>query len=187
MACPIILKPMRYVFGKEISAELKQFTEEHKEYDRKSYKLAWQKWTTNDNIKSLICAEIEKQPNADVMDKMYKSTWYYYRKKSDKNDEKQPRKKYDAFSGDIIREIEKHIRDQIQNNIDVKTSISNITPAESFNNFCRDCREIVLEEINGTYGDSQITNDEVKITLEKFKKAYKNKFYTVRVELMKNL
>lgn len=67
-------------------------------------------------------------------------------------------------------------------------SISNISPAESFERFCEDARELLLQEINSSYGedeDEPVTTDEANQVVEKLKKAYKNKFYKIRLELMK--
>jgi hypothetical protein len=194
MVGQIILKTNRHTFGKELCHALNQFAQEHKDDDRKTYKALWQKWTETENIKEWIAAEIEKQPGQDVLDKMYKSSWYYYRKRNDSNAEivdKIPRKQYDAFDQQILKQIDEHIRKQINNNLVVNKndqSTSNITPAESFQRFCEDERELLLEEIRSSYGEDQnepVTKEEANQVVEKFNKAYKNKFYKIRVEFMK--
>jgi hypothetical protein len=193
MVAQIIVKTQRHTFGKELYTALNQFAQEHKNDDRKTYKALWQKWTESDNIKEWIVAEMAKQPGKDVLDKMYKSSWYYYRKRGDEKEEivdKIPRKQYDAFDQQILKTIDEHIRNQIKTTMVINEKselISNISPAESFEKFCEDERELLLEEIRASYGedeDSPVTTDEANQVVEKFKKAYKNKFYKIRVELM---
>jgi len=194
MVDQIIVKTQRHTFGKELYNALNQFAQEHKNCDRKTYKALWQKWTESENIKEWIAAEMEKQPEQDVLDKMYKSSWYYYRKRGDEKEEivdKIPRKQYDAFDQQILKTIDGHIRNQIKTTMfmnEKSQSITNISPAESFERFCEDERELLLQEINISYGedeDEPVTRDEANQVVEKFKKAYKNKFYKIRVELMK--
>jgi hypothetical protein len=196
MVDQIIVKTQRHTFGKELYNALNQFAQEHKNDDRKTYKALWQKWTESDNIKEWIVAEMAKQPGKDVLDKMYKSSWYYYRKRGDEKEEivdKIPRKQYDAFDQQILKSIDEHIRNQIKTTMVINEKselISNISPAESFERFCEDERELLLEEIRASYGedeDEPITADEANQVVEKFKKAYKNKFYKIRVELMKQV
>jgi hypothetical protein len=196
MVAQIIVKTQRHTFGKELYNALNQFAQEHKNDDRKTYKALWQKWTESDNIKEWIVAEMAKQPGKDVLDKMYKSSWYYYRKRGDEKEEivdKIPRKQYDAFDQQILKSIDEHIRNQIKTTMVINEKselISNISPAESFERFCEDERELLLEEIRASYGedeDEPITADEANQVVEKFKKAYKNKFYKIRVELMKQV
>lgn len=191
MANQIILKSSRHTFGKELYAALNQFAQDHKDHDRKTYKALWQKWTENDNIKEWIAAEMEKQPGQDVLDKMYKSSWYYYRKRGEakqENIEKSPRKEYDAFDQEIIKIIEAHIRTKINASLvvneDNNTSMSDLTPAKSFEMFCEDHKDLFVEEIMATYGDDEpVSKDDANATVNKFKKAYKNKFYKIRLEL----
>ena len=194
MVGQIILKTQRHTFGKELYDALNGFAQENKNCDRKTYKTLWQKWTENEKIKEWISVEMEKQPGQDVLDKMYKSSWYYYRKRGDAKEEvvdKIPRKQYDAFDQQILKKIDGHIRNQIKNTSTMNEksqAISNITPAESFESFCEDERELLLEEINISYGEDTsepVTKEEAILVVNKFKKAYKNKFYKIRVELMK--
>jgi hypothetical protein len=193
MVGQIIVKTQRHTFGKELCNALNQFAQENKNCDRKTYKALWQKWTETENIKEWIAAEMEKQPGQDLLDKMYKSSWYYYRKRGDEKEEivdKIPRKQYDAFDQQILKTIDGHIRNQIKTSLFINEKsqvISNISPAESFKRFCEDERELLLEEIRNTYGedeDEPVTTDDANQVVEKFKKAYKNKFYKIRLELM---
>jgi len=192
MNCKILLKTKRHTFGKEITDNLKKFAILNKDDDRKTFKAKWEKWIENIEINNLIADEKNKQENVDVLDKMYKSTWYYYRNKSNEDIvEKPERKKYEAFDATVIRQIEKHIQYQIQSHLIVdhmtNIAISNITPAESFDAFCKDHRELLLDEINDNFENTnQITDEDAKLVIEKFKKAYKNKFYTIRVKLIQN-
>jgi hypothetical protein len=192
MNCQILLKTKRHTFGKEITDCLKQFAILNRDDDRKTFKAKWEKWIENIEINNLIACEKNKQVNADVLDKMYKSTWFYYRNKlNEEIVEKPERKKYDAFDGTVIRQIEKHIEHQIQSHLIIDNvtniAIGNITPAESFDAFCKDHRQLLLDEINDNFENAnQITDEDAKAVIEKFKKAYKNKFYTIRVKLMQN-
>lgn len=192
MANQIILKSSRHTFGKELYTALNQFAQDHKDDDRKTYKELWQKWSESENIKEWIAAEMEKQPGQDVLDKMYKSSWYYYRKRGDakqtEDGEKSPRKEYDAFDKETLTIIETHIRAKINRsfvvNEETNTATSDLTPAKSFDMFCEEHKALFVEEIAATYGDDEpVSKDDANAIVNKFKKAYKNKFYKIRLEL----
>ena len=74
----------RYKFADDVCAELDRFSKVHQYDDRVTFKEAWTEWT-NDS-EDLISAEVRRLTNlgyeGDVVDKMYKSARYYYRKKS---------------------------------------------------------------------------------------------------------
>ena len=88
----------RYAFQPEMTAELERFAKIHQDDDRHTFKASWQTWTNLPEIKVLIQSQIKEFMDSgfkgDVIDKMFKSARYYYRKKKDKEDDVIKSKKY---------------------------------------------------------------------------------------------
>ena len=105
MSTKVAMQIFRHDFGEKFMEELEQFAIIHKYDDRKDFKDAWNKWTEKDSIRTQIIQEVDRLQNSgykgDVLDKMFKSARYYFRKKDlgllssyyiDENDEqKRPR------------------------------------------------------------------------------------------------
>ena len=80
------LQTNRYTYNTEVVNHLSTFAKIHKYDDRKVFKESWQKWIEDPDIKKIIMNEVTRlQTNGlegDILDKMYKSARYYYRKKA---------------------------------------------------------------------------------------------------------
>ena len=118
----ITLQTYRFVFSDDFTNELTVFAKVHQHDHRKDFKEAWRKWSTDEDIQSLINDEVKRLRTlgfeGDPLEKMFKSARYYYRNKNinNVNDEKQ-RKPYETISKDIQEKMDKHIYCQINNNI----------------------------------------------------------------------
>ena len=156
----------RHKFAPATIERMDYFAKLHKDDDRKTFKEAWERWT-NHNCEMI---EREKQLHleagykGDVVDKMYKSVRYYYRKKKvDSTIEKkeQQRREYVALDRDLLREMDKHI----ENNRSTK-------PATAFDDFCENNKELIKNEALRL--KDYLKANEIG---EKIKKTYKNRHF----------
>jgi Tfp pilus assembly protein PilE len=185
------LQTHRFLFSDEVSEILFDFAKLHQYDERKTYKEAWETLLKDEDIATILTNEANKiQENGydgDVLDKMFKSTRYYYRnklmKQSKTNDIiKPPRKDYESMPNTILEDVDRHIKQEIAlqmspisqgTNQDTNiTLISRAAPGKSF------------EKYYAEYKTQSITNDDEPIEKEKLKKTYKNRFYKIRVKLM---
>lgn len=192
------LQTNRYTYDPEVVKHLSNFAKIHEYDDRKDFKEAWQKWIEEPEINKLIMDEVARlQTNGltgDVLDRMYKSARYYYRKKKE-NDQKhsEPRKEYEGLPRTILKSIDDHIYAEINENIILSDKItdvirSNISAANSFTNYCRLHYGVIKELLpvaeveNVTYREKNL-RDEIKVVTDRLKKTYKNRFYKIKVSL----
>lgn len=203
----IIVKTHRYTFGNEFIRILGEFARKHQDDERKCFKKAWEKWA--DENKAFIQEEIITMKKngfeGDVIDKMFKSARYYYRKKTKKNEkmkkdtsnqdtendlsttQKPTRKKNEYLSTDILNEMDAHIVEQMKKNIiQEESNVLKIgaIPAKSFDEYCLQYKERILEQ-STIYSDGEpITKAHIENTILKLKKTYKNRFYIKRSALV---
>ena len=194
----IKLQTYRFNFSNTFIKELEYFSKIHKYDDRKTFKTEWDKWIKEEPMKELIENEIEKNKKegyeGDIMDKMFKSARYYYRKKKDNepftneetnNEETKEIKKEKNFTGlskQIIQCMENHIHLIIREKVDENTNISKIDPSSAFKDFCNTHIHEITDEIFILKDKIKLNEKEKEIQI-KFKKSYKNKFYKIRVLL----
>lgn len=154
----------RYKFAEEVAEELDRFSKVHQYDDRKTFKEAWTEWTTDNE--DLISAEVRRLTNlgceGDIVDKMFKSARYYYRKKSTVKKAPAERRNYVGVQKELLDAMDEFI---LQN--DSK-------PAIGFVDFCKTHMELLKTEIdilraNGITERSEIQN--------KIKKTYKNRYF----------
>ncbi len=93
---------------------MKYFAKLHKDDDRKTFKEAWEQWAINNNELIMTEQRLHNDAgyNGDVVEKMYKSVRYYYRKKkpetgSDNNE--QNRRNYVALDRKLLKQMDEHI------------------------------------------------------------------------------
>jgi len=164
----IIVNIFRYKFTNEFMTELFMFSKIH-QYDKRSdFKEAWEKWI--DENSELVDSEVRRIINlgydGNVLDKMYKSARYYFRKKSTEKKAPKDRRAYINIQKELLNSIDKHILTNI-NNKDYK-------PSEAFKDFCNENIDILKEEINILVKNGFKNVSEIK---EKFKKTYKNRYF----------
>ena len=80
----------RYKFSEPFVADLYNFAKIHQYDDRKVFKEEWKLWAEDNEL--IVNGEKERLQNlnyeGDVLDKMFKSARYYFRKKN--NNQKEP-------------------------------------------------------------------------------------------------
>jgi len=163
------MQTFRHDFGEKFMEELKHFAIVHKYDDRKGFKEAWNKWTEQDSIQSLIHEEINQLQSSgykgDVLDKMFKSARYYFRKKEEKEVEETPRKKYVSLSPHFLEQIDNYI---------MKIGFANLSPANLYEEFCKTQKELISEQITRL---ADLSREEICI---KLKKTFKNRIYVLK-------
>lgn len=160
------IQTFRHDFGEKFMEELNQFAIIHKYDDRKVFKQAWSEWTNQDCIRIQIVQEVEQLKNSgykgDVLDKMFKSARYYFRKKV-ANVEEAPRKKYISLSPLFLEQIDIYISERLSS-----------SPADLYCDFCQNKKELIFEQIKQLI---DLTSEEICI---KLKKTFKNRFYVLK-------
>ena len=159
----------RYKFTEAFMEELYKFSKIHEYDNRKDFKEAWQIWI--EEQEDIVDAEVRRLINlgydGNVIDKMFKSARYYFRKKKiENNKEPQKRRVYQNVQKELLEQMDEHIKTNI-NNKDYK-------PSEGFDRFCQENMDILKEEINNLLKNGFTDSDEIK---KKIKKTYKNRYF----------
>ena len=165
------IQTFRHDFGEKFIEELKQFAIIHKYDDRKVFKQAWIEWTEQKSVQ--IAQEVEQLKNSgykgDVLDKMFKSARYYFRKKVE-NVEETPRKKYISLSPLFLEQIDIYISERLSS-----------SPADLYCDFCQNKKELIFEQIQELI---DLTSKEICI---KLKKTFKNRFYVLKASVQTSM
>ena len=190
----IVLQTSRFLFSEQVTELLTEFSKIHQYDERKDYKEAWANWIQEPDIQPELDAEVERMHqqgfDGDVLDKMFKSVRYYYRKKQSKNInddddkdlERSPRT-YDTLPINVLEKIDHHIKSQIKSNIYINNEVitSTIKPEICFENFCQENKHLIVKLLDNVVP----TNDVVKQVIAKLKKSYKNRYYNIKVSIEK--
>lgn len=189
MTQQIRLKTFRFIYSNEFIKELEYFSKIHQYDDRKTFKATWALWIKEDTIKNLIEQETENSIaqgyKGDIMDKMFKSARYYYRKKNknkedEDDDQENDEKSFTGLSKELMRQMDEHIKIIINKYIDKATAVSLVNPATAYDDFCKTYTKEITHEIFRLKDKMILKVNEVNL---KFKKSYKNRFYKIRVLL----
>jgi hypothetical protein len=154
----------RYKFTQDIMDELHNFSKIHQYDDRVQFKEAWQLWTIE--FDEPIRVEIQRLSHngyeGDILDKMFKSARYYFRKKSSVKPEVKERREYISFQKDILTLMDEHIK------------LTKLKPADGFTDFCNANVEALKKEITYLVGHNITDSKQIQA---KFKKTYKNRYF----------
>lgn len=194
----VTIKTNRHTYSEEVVEQLSSFAKVH-EYDgRKEFKEAWHKWMEEPDIKNLIVTELARLTlnglTGDILDRMYKSARYYYRKKGGEAvTEPTIRKEYEGLPRTVLKTIDDYIYSEINRNIAETEKgggnhIITITAAKSFTTYCKlhyDVISDLLPPVNNEANCNVNTNmrEELKKVTDRLKKTYKNRFYNIKVSL----
>ena len=163
---PVVI--YRFKFTEEFMEYLYNFAKIHQYDDRKDFKEAWNVWTEENE--NLIDQEMRRLLNlgyeGDVLDKMFKSARYYFRKKSTEKKEPRQRRQYISVNRDLLDTMDSHIEDNIYDD--------NYQPKTGFIKFCKDNETLLKETISKIFEqgikDSELIEDKIK-------KTYKNRSF----------
>jgi stress-induced morphogen len=158
----------RYKFTVDFTDELFKFSKIHQYDDRKSFKEAWNIWIEeNDDI---INQEYKRLKEAgydgDILDKMFKSARYYFRKKSTEKKEPSKRRIYVGSQKDLLEAMDQHIKSNIVS--------GDFKPSQGFNEFCKEHTDILKQSIVLLYSAGFKDENEIET---KIKKTYKNRYF----------
>jgi hypothetical protein len=169
----------RFKFTQDFMEELHKFSKIHYLDNRKDFKEAWVIWSEEEEKKDLIEKEIKRLNDlgfhGDILDKMFKSARYYFRKREDINTSKEvftenSQRHYHCCSKYLLEIMDK----QIKNLLLEKDKESK--PSIAFLHFCKENRDLLKEEIESLF-KSGFTD--VKEIQNKIKKTYKNKYFSI--------
>jgi len=159
----------RFKFTPEFNVHLLSFSKIHQYDDRITYKEEWDRWLlsndtiVNDEVLYLKSAGYD----GDILQKMYKSGRYYFRKKTLVSDhEPKQRRKYISIDKDIIELMDRNILRQVESSLIFK-------PAISYEKFCLDHSSVIEDE---TLRLMELELNKYDIA-NKFKKTYKNRYF----------
>jgi hypothetical protein len=158
----------RYKFSEEFTDKLYQFSKIHQYDHRKDFKEAWKIWIEeNDDLVNIESRRlIELEYKGDILDKMFKSARYYFRKKSTEKKEPRKRRSYVGIQSELLEAMDKHIIIN-KKNIDYK-------PSSGFDDFCKQNIELLKIEVNILCKNGIKESEEIK---NKIKKTYKNRYF----------
>jgi len=196
----IILETQRFKYSDDFTKEMEYFSKIHQYDDRRIFKEEWKKWIEEEPIKKMIEQEMEvirsNGYKGDIMDKMYKSARYYYRKKNKKEARQNTEEhdgeieiqksttEYSGLSKEMIKHMDCHILEMIYKNTEKtssETMISKVRAAHAFEDFCENYINEITYEIYKLKEKIELNPKETSL---KFKKAYKNRFYKARQSLL---
>jgi hypothetical protein len=157
----------RFKFTQNFMDEMYKFSKVHQYDDRKSFKEAWEIWTQEQE--DLIEREVARLNNlgydGDVLDKMFKSARYYFRKKGTSKPEPKERRKYLGVHKELLDAMDAHILNG-RNSQEYK-------PSDGFVDFCKTNTEELKEEIAKLL-ENDMDSSEI---MNKIKKTYKNRYF----------
>lgn len=158
----------RFQFTEAFMADLYKFAKIHQYDHRKDFKEAWTIWLEETN--DIIQEEVDRLNNlgydGDILDKMFKSARYYFRKKSPIKVEPKVRKQYIGVSHDLLAAMDAHIRSTIR--------ADGFRPKNGFVSFCLSNDQLVKGIIVSIYKSG---NPDLKMIQLKLKKTYKNRYF----------
>ena len=156
----------RFKLSTEFNDKLLSFSKLHQYDDRHIYKDNWTLWLrSNDEIVEQELHRLRQQGyDGDIIDKMYKSGRYYYRKKTPKQEPKK-RRKYIAIETDMIDQMDTHISDNFNS--------PTFKPSAAYELFTNEYKELIQEETDRLV-EKELSKEDIKL---KFKKTYKNRYF----------
>lgn len=160
----------RYKFTVEFMEKLYEFSKIHQYDDRIAFKENWNKWIedNDDAVKNEILRLNNTGYEGDVLDKMFKSARYYFRKKSITKNEPKKRRVYVSCQKDMLDEMDSHIINGIKS--------TDFKPSSGFDEFCIKNADLLKEEISHLI-QAEIT--ETRDIFDKIKKTYKNRYFNI--------
>ena len=160
----------RYKFTNEFTDELYKFSKVHQYDHRTDFKEAWEVWVEDNSY--LVDDEVRRLTNlgynGDILDKMFKSARYYFRKKSTEKKEPAKRRIYVGTRKDLLEAMDEHIKLNI-NSGDFK-------PSDGFDEFCKENVDILKDQVNQLICSGITDSNEIKA---KIKKTYKNRYFLI--------
>ena len=164
---PININIYRYKFTQEFMDELNKFSKIHQYDDRHSFKESWKFWVEQNS--EIVENEINRLSglgyDGDILDKMFKSARYYFRKKDITPQEPKERRKYISVHKDVLDAMDSHILSSM--------NFPDYKPSDGFANFCNTNIEELKSESSRLL-ENNLNSQEI---MDKIKKTYKNRYF----------
>jgi len=167
-----VAKTYRYKFSPDFLVNLKEFSRIHRFDDAQVFKDNWKNWIEENKDLIKLESEILKKNGyeGDPIVKMYKSARYYFKNKSNKDTKAKKRRQYIGLNPEFRDAIDEHIN-SIALRQELKPSIGLIRFLDNIKN-----KEIIrLESLR--LQSYNFTKEEIQ---GKFKKTYKNRYFTIQ-------
>jgi hypothetical protein len=160
----------RFKFINEFIEDLYKFSKIHQYDSRQDFKEAWKIWTeeNSDIIEEETSRLTRLGYDGDILDKMFKSARYYFRKKSTEKKEPKLRRQYINITRDVLNSMDAHIN--------INMSNEDYTPKTGFVSYCKDNELLLRVTIKQIY-DNGITDSQ--LIQDKIKKTYKNRYFMI--------
>jgi hypothetical protein len=160
----------RFKFINEFIEDLYKFSKIHQYDSRQDFKEAWKIWTeeNSDIIEEETSRLTRLGYDGDILDKMFKSARYYFRKKSTEKKEPKLRRQYINITRDVLNSMDAHIN--------INMSNEDYKPKTGFVSYCKDNELLLRVTIKQMY-DNGITDSQ--LIQDKIKKTYKNRYFMI--------
>ena len=159
----------RYKFTNEFINELYKFSKIHQYDHRKDFKESWKIWVDENAL--IISQEVERLTqlgyDGDILNKMFTSARYYFRKKGTEKKEPKQRNTYIGVQQELLEAMDNHINTNIN---------KEFKPSKGFEDFCKENIEILKQEVERLVICNIKDVNEIK---KKIKKTYKNRYFLV--------
>jgi len=173
---PIIAPIYRFQFSPQFIENLYKFSKIHQYDDRKEFKHAWEQWIEEEEDQ--VMEEVRRLDSlgyqGDILDKMFKSARYYFRKKSTSKKAPKARRDYISCRKCLLDAMDHHIWSGLQNQDQIQNQL--FKPSEGFQEFCHKNTELLKSEIRYLIQQNIVQTEEIQ---EKIKKTYKNRYFTI--------
>ena len=160
----------RYKFEETIINEIHNFSKIHEFDQRNDFKDAWNNWLIENN--TIVTHETQRLIDlgyqGDIIDKMFKSARYYFRKKTTEKKEPTKRRSYIGIQKELLDSMDSHILKNIKND--------DYRPANGFDEFCKENLDLLKNEVNKLVSYNITDINEIK---NKIKKTYKNRYFMI--------
>ena len=158
----------RFQFTEEFMEDLNKFAKIHQYDHRKDFKEAWNIWLEENE--DLVQEETDRLNNlgydGEILDKMFKSARYYFRKKSPVKAEPKQRRQYISVSHELLEAMDAHIRTNI--------GLANYQPKTGFIDFYEANKRIIVQIFRSFF---ELNIKDGEFIQAKLKKTYKNRYF----------
>ena len=155
----------RYKLSDDIVNEVNIFAKIHQFDDRHDFKAAWNSWIEEKS--EIVAIEIDRLTQlgyeGDIINKMFKSARYYFRKKSNQKQEPKERRCYVGVEHELLVKMDAHIMDTLA-----------LQPKNGFFDFCKNNLDLIRVNV-AAICEKGITDP--VIIQDKIKKTYKNRYF----------
>jgi len=159
----------RYKFTNEFMNELYNFSKIHQYDHRKDFKESWKTWIDEKSL--VISKEVERLTelgySGDILEKMFTSARYYFRKKGTEKTEPKQRCSYIGVQKELLQAMDFHINENRS---------KEFKPSNGFENFCKDNIPLLKQEIDRLVSCNIKNVEDIR---KKIKKTYKNRYFVL--------